>query len=194
MKYSRMASPMKIGEVEIKNRTIMTAMGVAMANMDGTVTDKMIAYYAERAKGGVGLIIPEFTKVDDMGPGTLYQMSLTRDEHIASVHKLVEAVHAYGTKIFIQLHHAGRQTYSALINGAPVVAPSAIPCGFCQQETRALETGEVKQIIQNFIQSACRAKAAGADGVEIHAAHGYLLNQFLSPNVNKRQDEYGGSI
>lgn len=194
MKYPVLASPMKIGEVEIKNRTVMTAMGVAMANMDGTSTDKIVAYYAERAKGEVGLIIPEFTRVSDMGPGTLFQLSLTTDEHIESARKIVDAVHKYGTKIFFQLHHAGRQTYSMLINGEPVVAPSAIPCGICQQETRALKTEEIKAIIRQFIKAACRAKAAGADGVEVHAGHGYLLNQFLSPNTNRREDEYGGSI
>ncbi|MEG2291477.1 MAG: FAD-dependent oxidoreductase [Clostridium sp.] len=194
MKYSLLASPMKIGDVEIKNRTVMTAMGVAMADISGMATDRIIKYYEERAKGGVGLIIPEFTKVSNMGPGTLFQLSLTTDDHIGPMSKLVDVVHKYGTKIFIQLHHAGRQTYSMLINGEQVVSPSAIPCGICQQDTRALEINEIKEIIGEFINAAWRAKAAGADGVEVHAGHGYLLNQFLSPNTNKRDDEYGGSI
>lgn len=193
MKYSLLESSMNIGDVKIKNRTVMTAMGVAMADINGMPTERIIKYYEERAKGGVGLIIPEFTKVSDMGPGTLFQLSLTTDEHIELMSKLVDTVHKYGTKIFIQLHHAGRQTYSMLINGEPVVAPSAIPCGICQQETRALEINEIKEIIDKFINAAYRAKLAGADGVEVHAGHGYLLNQFLSPNTNKRQDEYGGS-
>lgn len=194
MKYPILSSPIKIGTVTLKNRTVMTAMGVAMANLDGTVNDKVIAYYEERAKGGVGLIIPEFTRVSEAGPGTLSQLSLTDDKHIEPMSQLVSAVHQHGAKIFIQLHHAGRQSYNVLVGGAPLVAPSAIPCGYCQQETRALELEEIPQVEEEFIQAARRAKAAGADGVELHCTHGYLLHQFLSPYANKRTDAYGGSV
>lgn len=194
MKYPILASPMKIGSVTLKNRTVMTAMGVAMANPDGTANSRMIAFYEERAKGGAALIIPEFTRVSDAGPGTLFQLSLTSDAHIQPLSRLVSAVHRHGAKIFIQLHHAGRQSYTALTGGTPLVAPSAIPCGFCQQETRALELDEIPLIISQFAQAAKRAKEAGADGVELHCTHGYLLHQFLSPYSNRRTDIYGGSV
>lgn len=194
MKYPFLSSAFSIGSVQLKNRTVMTAMGVAMANMDGTANDRIIAYYEERAKGGAALIIPEFTRVSEAGPGTLFQLSLTDDKHIEPMSRLVAAVHRHGAKIFIQLHHAGRQSYNVLVGGAPLVAPSAIPCGYCQQETRALELDEIPQIIDQFVQAARRARAAGADGVELHCTHGYLLHQFLSPYANHRTDAYGGSV
>lgn len=194
MRYPLLASPMQIGSVTLKNRLVMTAMGVAMANPDGTANSRIIAYYEERAKGGVALIIPEFTRVSDAGPGTLFQLSMTDDRHIEPMSQLVSAVHKHGAKIFIQLHHAGRQSYTALTGGTPLVAPSAIPCGYCQQETRALEIEEIPKIIDQFVQAARRAKTAGADGVEIHCTHGYLLHQFLSPYANHRTDVYGGSV
>lgn len=194
MKYPFLASSFQIGSVTLKNRTVMTAMGVAMANPDGTANERIIAYYEERAKGGAALIIPEFTRVSDAGPGTLFQLSLTEEKHIEPIRQLVCAVHKHGAKIFLQLHHAGRQSYTALTGGAPLVAPSAIPCGYCQQETRALALEEIPQIVEQFVQAARRAKAAGADGVELHCTHGYLLHQFLSPYANHRTDAYGGSV
>lgn len=194
MKYPLLASPMQIGSVTLKNRLVMTAMGVAMANPDGTANSRIIAYYEERAKGGAALIIPEFTRVSDAGPGTLFQLSLTDDKHIEPLSQLVSAVHRHGAKIFIQLHHSGRQSYTALTGGVPLVAPSAIPCGYCQQETRALKPEEIPRIIDEFVQAARRARTAGADGVELHCTHGYLLHQFLSPYANHRTDAYGGSV
>ena len=194
MKYPHLSSSFQIGSVHLKNRTVMTAMGVAMANPDGTASDRIIAYYEERAKGCVGLLIPEFTRVSDAGPGTLFQLSLADDKYIEPMKRLTAAVHKHGAKIFFQLHHAGRQSYTALTGGAPLVAPSAIPCGFCNEPTRALEADEIPQIIDQFVQAARRAKAAGADGVELHCTHGYLLHQFLSPYANHRTDAYGGSV
>ncbi len=195
MQYKLLGSPKKINSIEIKNRVIMTAMGTSMAGIDGKATDELIEYYEERAKGGVGLIITEITRVnDEHGPGLLGQLSVSNDSTIESIKKLADAVQKWGSKLFIQLHHPGRQTYSALMGNKPVVAPSAIPCGVCKQETRALEISEIKAIVQDFIDGARRSKEAGADGVEIHAAHGYLLTQFLSTHTNKREDEYGGSL
>ena len=154
----------------------------------------MIAFYEARAIGGAALIIPEIARVNDLhGAGMMRQLSVSKDRHIEGLAKLAETVHKYGTKIFIQLHHPGRETVTAL-TGGPVVSASAIPCKYLQQETRALSTEEVKALIQQFISGAVRVKKAGCDGVELHAAHGYLLQQFLSPYTNKREDEYGGSF
>lgn len=193
--YKKLFESGRIGNVEMKNRLVMSPMGIGLANLDGTPTDDMIAYYEARAIGGAGLIIPEITRINDgHGAGLMRQLSVTKDRHIAPLSRLADAVHKHGTKIFIQLHHPGRETVSALMGGQLVAAPSAIPCKYLQQETRALATEEIKQLVQQFINGAVRVQKAGCDGVELHAAHGYLLQQFLSPYTNKREDEYGGSF
>lgn len=193
--YQKLFETGRIGNVTIKNRLVMSPMGIGLANLDGTPTEDMIAYYEARAAGGAGLIIPEITRVNDVhGAGLMRQLSVTKDRHIKPLSRLAEAVHRHGASIFIQLHHPGRETVSALIGGQPVAAPSPIPCKYLQQETRALTIEEIKQLVQQFTDGAVRVKKAGCDGVELHAAHGYLLQQFLSPYTNKREDEYGGNF
>ena len=192
--YSKIFEQGKIGNVTFKNRLVMSPMGTSLAEMDGSPSEDMIAFYEARAIGGAGLIIPEITRVNDVhGVGMMRQLSVSKDRHIEGLAKLAASVHKHGTKIFIQLHHPGRETVPAL-TGGPVVSASAIPCKYLQQETRALSTEEVKALIQQFIDGGVRVKKAGCDGVELHAAHGYLLQQFLSPYTNKREDEYGGSF
>ncbi|NMM64905.1 FAD-dependent oxidoreductase [Clostridium sp. P21] len=193
--YRKLFEKGKIGKLEIKNRIVMVALASGVAKTDQTVGEDMIEYYLERARGGAGLIIAENTRVnDEHGVAAKRQISVARDEHIVPLEKLVNVLHAEKTKFFVQLHHPGRETYSNLNGDKPVVAPSAIPCGVCKQETRALETSEVESLIKDFINGAKRAKAAGVDGVELHAAHGYIISQFLSPYTNKRTDKYGGSF
>ena len=192
--YQEIFKQGKIGNITLKNRLVMSPMGTSLAEMDGSPSEDMIAFYEARAIGGAALIIPEIARVNDLhGAGMMRQLSVSKDRHIEGLAKLAETVHKYGTKIFIQLHHPGRETVTAL-TGGPVVSASAIPCKYLQQETRALSTEEVKALIQQFISGAVRVKKAGCDGVELHAAHGYLLQQFLSPYTNKREDEYGGSF
>ena len=194
MVHKKLLSPMKIGNIEIKNRAVMTAMGCSLANLDGTPSDEIIAYYVERAKGGVGLIINEVTRVDDeTGVTEIRQLCMTKDENIPAFKKFTDAVHEAGAKIFCQLHHPGRQTYTAFTGIEAVVSASDQPCGLCQQPTRALTLEEVHVMVNKFIAGAVRAKTAGYDGIELHAAHGYLLEQFLSPYTNHRSDEYGGN-
>ena len=193
--YDRLFSQGKIGSVTLKNRLVMSPMGIGLANLDGTPGEDMIAYYEARAIGGAGLIIPEIARVNDVhGPGLMRQLSVTQDRHIEPLSRLAGAVHKHGSKIFIQLHHPGRETVTALLGGAPTVSASDIPCKYLQQPTRALSTEEVKELIRQFVESAVRVQKAGCDGVELHCAHGYLLQQFLSPYTNKRTDEYGGSF
>ncbi len=193
--YDRLFTEGKIGCVTLKNRLVMSPMGIGLANLDGTPSEDMIAYYEARAIGGAGLIIPEITRVNDVhGPGLMRQLSVTQDRHIEPLSRLAYAVHRHGSKIFIQLHHPGRETVTALLGGAPVVSASDIPCKYLQQPTRALSTDEVRELIGQFISGALRVQKAGCDGVELHCAHGYLLQQFLSPYTNKRTDEYGGSF
>jgi NADH:flavin oxidoreductases, Old Yellow Enzyme family len=192
--YEKLFLEGTIGKLKLKNRLVMSPMGIGLAELDGSPTQEMIAFYEARAIGGAGLIIPEITRVNDVhGAGMLRQLSVTKDRHIEPLSRLAQAVHKHGTKIFIQLHHPGRETMSTLVGG-PVAAPSAIPCNFLKQPTRALEHAEIKELIQQFVAGAVRVQKAGCDGVELHAAHGYLINQFLSPYTNKRDDEYGGSF
>lgn len=142
--YQEIFKQGKIGNVTLKNRSVMSPMGTSLAEMDGCPSEDMIAFYEARAIGGAGLIIPEITRVNDLhGAGMMRQLSVSKDRHIEGLTKLAETVRKYGTKIFIQLHHPGRETVTAL-TGGPVVSASAIPCKYLQQETRALSTEEVK--------------------------------------------------
>ena len=230
MEYTNLLSPYKIGNVTIKNRVVMPAMMLDHGQFDGTPTAQMMDYYEQRAKGGVGLIITEITRVNDIhGVGAFAQLAVSHDYHIEPLSKMVRRIHSHGCKIFVQLQHPGRQNAPVTVGTLPisiklskvwpgysglfykmaplakslgekgllksVVAPSKTqPCTYAKAKTRALRRSEIKKLIQQFIDGAVRAQKAGADGVELHAAHGYLIQQFLSPNTNHRKDEYGGSL
>lgn len=196
MAFEHLAAKGKIGNIETKNRLIMTAMGVGVGVPTGEANDAFIKFYTERAKGGAGLIITEITRVNEVhGVGEHDQLSLATDKTIPSFKKLADSVHQYGTKIFVQLQHPGRESYLALNPQVrELVSSSPIPSVMDPQPTRALETEEVESLVKDFAAAAHRAQEAGADGVEIHAAHGYLIQQFLSANDNHRTDKYGGSI
>lgn len=190
-RFKTLFSPFRIGTLELRNRIVMPPMATNFAGEDGSVNDRHIAYYVKRAKGGVGYITFEHTGVLRQGRAFPNMALIDSDQHIPPFKKLVEAVHKEGGKIVIQINHAGRQT-SASITGSPIVAPSAIPCPVRKEMPKELSCEEIQKIIEAFGAAALRVKEAGADGVEIHMAHGYLINQFLSPFSNKRIDEYGG--
>jgi 2,4-dienoyl-CoA reductase-like NADH-dependent reductase (Old Yellow Enzyme family)/thioredoxin reductase len=193
--YDKLFEKGRIGNVELKNRLVMTPMGTNLAELDGTVGPAMLAYFEARAKGGCGLIMPEICKVNEKtGVGMFRQIAATSDRHIPSLAKLASTVHKYGTKIFIQLHHPGREGVSSLIGGQPCVSASDVMCKVSMQETRPMTLDEIHELVGQFGDAALRCKKAGIDGVELHCAHGYLLQQFLSPYTNKRTDEYGGSF
>ena len=195
MAYSKLFEPGMIGGLEIKNRIVMPAMGCSLAESTGEAGARMIKYYADRARGGAGLIITEITRVDDeTGVGTPNQLSVTNTHMIAQLSRLVEAVHAYDTKLFVQLHHPGNQTPSRLIGGRQPVSASDVTCRVIGEQPRGMTTEEVEGMVKKFVTGAVIAQKAGVDGVEIHAAHGYLVSQFLSPHTNKRTDKYGGSF
>ena len=195
MTYQKLFERGSIGNLELKNRIVMPAMGCSFAESSGEAGPRMIKYYADRARGGAGLIITEITRVDDeTGVGTPNQLSVTNTHVIPQLQRLVEAVHAYNTKLFVQLHHPGNQTPSRLIGGKQPVSASDVTCKVIGEQPRALTTEEVEAMVKRFVTGAVIAQKAGADGVEIHAAHGYLVSQFLSPYTNKREDKYGGSF
>ena len=185
----------RIGNVELKNRFVMAPMGDLTANPDGTVSETTIGYYGARAKGGVGLIITGIVRINNEdGTAGPNQLSLADDSYIPGFKRLVDEIHSHGTKVFVQIQHSGRQGVAAFTGLDHVLAPSAIPSAVTQQPTKALTKEQIKKLVGQFGDTARRAMEAGADGVEIHGAHGYLINQFLSPFSNKRDDEYGGSF
>lgn len=185
--------PGRIGNVEVRNRLVMPPMGTSYATEGGEVTERLIRYYEARARGGVGLIVVEATCVDyPLSAIIPRQLRIDEDRFIDGLSRLVEALHSHGAKVFLQLFHAGRVARSELA-GQPPVAPSPIPAPG-GETPRELSREEIRQIVDKFAQAALRAQKAGFDGVEIHAAHQYLITQFLSPWSNKRQDEYGGDL
>lgn len=185
-----------IGSLKTKNRLVMTAMGVGVGAHSGTATDEFIEFYTQRARGGAGLIITEITRVNEThGVGEYSQLSLAKDEVIPSFQKLADSVHQYGTKIFAQLHHPGRETHLVLNPSVQeLVSSSPFPSVIAPEPTRALTVEEIHGLVNDFVSAAKRAQKAGLDGIEVHAGHGYLITQFLSANDNFRTDEYGGSL
>ncbi len=192
--FPALFKPGFIGTTWVRNRIVMAPMVTNFAYTNGEVSEPLIAYYAARAQGGAGLIIIEAACVtEDSGREGFGQLQISHPRYVMGLNRLNEAIKAYGSRTIIQLFHAGRQT-SSDINGSQPVAPSPISCNITREEPHELTTLEVKQIINQFIAAAHYAQRAGFDGIELHAAHGYLINQFLSPHTNHRQDEYGGSL
>ena len=195
MKYTKLFEPGKIAHLEIKNRMAMVALAMGVADRDQSIGKNFMAYLMERAKGGVGLMFLENTRVDDIhGVAAQCQASVARDDLIPSLKNAVDKIHAEGVKIFTQLHHPGRETFTYLNGNEPLWSSSNKSCGVCQQPTHEMTTSEVEEVIDKFIQGAVRSQKAGFDGVELHAAHGYLISQFLSPYTNQRTDRFGGSF
>jgi 2,4-dienoyl-CoA reductase-like NADH-dependent reductase (Old Yellow Enzyme family) len=187
-------SPVRIGGLEIKNRVAMTAMGVNLAAAGGGVSDDIIAFYEARARGGLGLMVSEICRVmDGAGAGEPCQLAARNGADVPGLGRLADTVHKYGARMFIQLHHPGRQG-SVLVGGEQPVSASAVANPHTGEAPRPLTLPEIGQIQEAFVNGARLAQMAGADGVELHGAHGYLINSFLSPYLNRRGDQYGGSF
>lgn len=184
--------PININGLELKNRIVMPPMATNMATPEGRVTDRHIRHYTARAEGGVGLIILEHTYVTVEGKLARNQTGLYADILIPDLKRLVNAIHAAGAKVIIQLTHAGARTTSETTGSRPL-GPSAVKLPDGIETPKALTTPDIKAIVSTFVEASRRAIEAGCDGVELHGAHGFLLNQFVSPYTNHRNDEYGGS-
>jgi|MudIll2142460700_1097286.scaffolds.fasta_scaffold77083_2 2,4-dienoyl-CoA reductase-like NADH-dependent reductase (Old Yellow Enzyme family) len=182
--------PLDIKGMRLKNRIVMPPMNMRMATSDGSITERHIKHYVERARGGVGLIIVEHAYVLPSGIFSPGQLGFYDDNLIAGYRHLTESVHQQGARIAIQLNHAGSRTKHDIINDQPA-GPWNIPVPGDTEIPRPLSVSELEIIAKAFGEAARRAVDAGFDAVEIHGAHGYLLSQFLSPYTNKRQDEYG---
>jgi len=194
--FPRLFSAGRIGSLELPNRIIFAATSSELADKDGFVGDDVVEYYAERARGGTGLIIVEATYVEQEGKRLHHNAMLHDDRFIPGMRKIVEAVHAEGAKIALQLNHGGRESTPA-VSGSVPLAPSPLPSHFTGVGDAAipkeLTAPEIARIIARFADAALRAREAGYDAVELHGAHGYLIGEFLSPESNRREDEYGGN-
>ena len=198
---SDLFSPVKLGGIAMSNRMVMAPLTRNRSSMEGVPQDINVTYYEQRATAG--LILTEATPISPMGHGYPLLPGIYTDAQVAGWKKVTDAVHAKGGKIVIQLWHVGRISHPTLLNGATPVAPSAVkPEGKAftfnglvdYVEPRALDASELPGIVADYVQASKNAIKAGFDGVEIHSANGYLLDQFLRDGSNKRSDIYGGSI
>ncbi|WP_054692522.1 NAD(P)/FAD-dependent oxidoreductase [Syntrophomonas palmitatica] len=190
---NHLLEPIVIRSMHLSNRVVMPPMGTGLANLDGTVSEANLAYLDRRAKGQAGLIISEITSVHPNGlaaPGTL---CVHDDSFIPGLTRMAKLVHKHGCKIAMQLHHAGRESYYQLAKGT-ACGPSPVASVIYGIKPAEMTREDIAEVIKAFGQAALRARQAQFDAVELHAAHGYLLMQFLSQHSNKRQDEYGGDI
>ena len=185
-------TPININKLEIKNRIYMPAMHLNMAS-EFKVTDQLVNFYAERAKGGAGFICVGYATVNDLA-GTTLNIGAHKNEFIPGLSRLASAIKDNGARAAVQLNHAGRYNFSFFINGNQPVAPSPVPSRMTGETPKELELSEIKQIIDDFAQSALRVKKAGYDAVEILSGTGYLISEFLSPLTNRRTDLYGGTL
>lgn len=217
-RFQKLLEPGRIGQLELRNRIVMSPMGTNFAAEGGFITDRIKDYYEERARGGVGLIIVGVGAIDHpRGRVMPCQVGISDDKFIPGLAELAQAVHRHGAKVAIQLQHGGKLSTEDLAEGYEPVTPSAapIPMGEVLQDmtsaevaqlmqrfakmptsmmTREITLEEIAQVVQRFAQAAECAQKAGLDGVEIHAGHGYLVAAFLSRESNKRQDAYGGDL
>ena len=190
-----LSEPIEINGMKIKIRISMAPMFTKYASESGEVTDKFIGYIKRRAKKDVGLIILENTCID-WEQGRIYgnPLAIYDDRFLPGLNELVKTAHRYGAKIIPEIHHVGRQVFKSNLNGRDPLAPSAVQSKVGGDMPRAMTEQEIEDTIDNFAEAALRAKKAGFDGVELHGAHGYLIQEFISPLTNKREDKWGGSF
>lgn len=191
-------TPITIGGVEVRNRTMMPPMTTRLADPEGYVTNELIAYYAARSRGGVGLITVEMGSPEKVGRHRFRELGVYDDKFLSGLERLVAAVHGAGARASVQLGHGGSRARRA-VSGETPVAPSAVPTRVYEMEAETvvpleMTKARIEQTTRAFVESARRARDAGFDFVELHGAHGYLISQFLSPGENLRTDEYGGSL
>ncbi len=186
-------TPWSLGSLQLPNRLVRSATWEGMAAPDGTPSHDMINLTAGLAEGGVGLIITGYAFINPRGRGLPRQTGVHIDALVGPLTRVSDAVHKAGGKVALQIVHAGGQTKAEWIGEQPL-GPSAITHPAFGEEVAEMSRGQIEDLSEEFTMAAARGKAAGFDAVELHGAHGYLLNQFLSPNTNQRSDDYGGPI
>jgi 2,4-dienoyl-CoA reductase-like NADH-dependent reductase (Old Yellow Enzyme family) len=195
--FPKLFAPGRIGSLELPNRVVFAATSSELADKDGFVGDDLVEYYAERARGGTGLIVVEATYIEQEGKRLHHNAMLHDDCFIPGLRKVVQAAHAEGARMALQLNHGGRESIPD-VSGSVPLAPSPIPSEFTGVGDavipKELTVGEIDRIVERFAEAARRSRDAGFDAVELHGAHGYLIGEFLSPDSNKREDDYGGTV
>lgn len=198
MRLRLLNEPIRIGTMTIKNRLVMPPMATAKSSPEGQVSEDMLNYYSEYAAGKIGLIIVEHAYISKRGKASDLQLSVSEDTDVVGLAKLAAVLKSHGTMAMMQISHAGSATRESITGGKRLVAPSSMhhpgkrmPTGETPHE---LTEEELEMLIDSFVRAASRVRNAGFDGVELHSAHGYLLNQFYSPLTNLRTDSYGGSL
>lgn len=184
--------PIKLRSMTLKNRMVMPPMVVRYASEDGFVTDRTVDYYETRSKGGAGLIIQEATYVSPNGQILANEPGISDDRFIPGLSRVAEAIHRHGAKAAVQLVHGGRLAFFRVPGGKRISASALAAPGY--PAPSEMTKADIDEVVNAFAQAAYRAMCAGYDGVEVHAAHGYLVDQFISPASNKRTDSYGGSV
>ncbi len=185
--------PVSIGNLKLDNRLVMLATHMSQCEEDGIVTERLINFYRERAKHKPGLINVGGCYTEHLGMSTPTMIGISKDEHIEGLNTLVDTIHSYNVPAAAQLYHAGRYAHSIVL-GQQAVSASEEKCRLTREKPRSLTVEEIQQTVENFGESAKRAKRAGFDAVEILGSAGYLINQFLAQATNKRSDEYGGTF
>ena len=186
--------PLNVGNLTLSNRLVMPPMETSKADSDGKVTQEVLEYYKEKSQGGyISLIIIEHSFISQEGKASSNQLSIADDSDIEGLKMLSNVIHQNGSKAIMQINHAGSAA-NEKITGKTPIGPSSVANPRKGNLPHELTKDEIKVVVNEFIDAAVRVKKSGFDGVEIHSAHGYFLNQFLSPLTNKRTDEYGGDI
>ena len=188
----KLSEPGRIGDLEIKNRLVMAPMISNLANPDGCTNENHIAYLDERAKGGVGLIVTEYSYVNNLNArGSRNQAGVYNPDFIPKFRRLTERVHSHDTRIFMQLVHAGGKAFLDTNREGPMAPTSTDYVGYTPRE---MSLDDIEQVKADFLKAARFVRNAQFDGIELHGAHGYLIQEFLSPSLNRRTDRYGGSM
>ena len=189
--YPHLFQEGRIGNLELKNRIVMPALEVLASGFNGEMSDDLITFYEARAKAGTGLIITAYASVDDEFSQSFEgaQLKLTHPKHTSGMTKLARTIHKYETKVMVQIYMAGRQAVPTAVTGKRMVAPSPVGYSLHDQIPEEMTKEEIKNAVKKFGKAAKILKDSMIDGVEILAAGGYLINQFLSPYSNKREDE-----
>ncbi len=191
---SLLLTPFSIKNVTLNNRIVLPPLATEKSIEGGFVSDALLDYYNEMTKdGAIGLVIVEHSYIAMSGKASPHQLSIASDETIEGLKKLAETIKKNGSKVIMQINHAGSAAIES-VTGMSSIGPSAIMNPRKGSLPKEMSVDEIKTITQTFVNGAVRAKKAGFDGVEIHSAHGYFLNQFYSPLSNKRDDQYGGDV
>lgn len=192
-----LTTPMEIGSLRLHNRLVMPPMATAKADEEGRVTQALVDYYLEKTQGGcIGLVITEHSYISPEGKASRNQVSIAQDDDIPGLRRIASAIHQNGSKAIAQINHAGGQAKSE-VTGHKSISASAVKMPNQKTDSpmlpQEMTQADIRRVVEQFAKAAARAKAAGFDGVEIHSAHGYLLNQYYSPLTNHRRDDYAGN-